>query len=567
MKKAFLIIFACLLTIVSKAQGTNKENTFTAKSVEGVEITYKVISEEKKTCQVGNDVKTAIIQETVGMVTIPKEVKGFTVTAIGKYAFSYTNLTTVIIPGTVNSIGNSAFEGCRSISHLTLPKSVKSIGFNAFNFMHSPVAITSLIEKPFATEADFGSVRLIVPKGAKELYESTSGWNSARLIVELMDTNETPDSEIALLKDGDVFTAKTVEGVTMAFQIISASQKTCKVGAYVKTSDFVQADDVVRSCVPKYTQGKVTVPSEIKGFKINELSAYAFYDCAQLTEIVLSEGISNIGYGAFYNCLSLNTVRLPESLTQMSGNSIFRGSGITSLYIPRRVSYLGYGLFSSCRKLTSVEIDPDNYSFVGGCNAIISRYNMELHSACPTTTLPDGLKRIGYMSFTCVPGIKDLILPESVESIGTIAFNGTGIESIVLPKSLTSIETQSFRDCSSLKKVTYYNPNPPALESSTFTSSPTLYVPQGAIETFKATEGWKDQFGKILEIGQAETDNQQGDFNNDQEVNVTDVVTLISYIAKNDFSSVDKDSLDLNGDGNVDVTDVVTLILMIGNAK
>ena len=57
------------------------------------------------------------------------------------------------------------------------------------------------------------------------------------------------------------------------------------------------------------------------------------------------------------------------------------------------------------------------------------------------------------------------------------------------------------------------------------------------------------------------------DINNDNEVNVTDVVTLISYIAKNDFSSVDKNTLDLNGDGNVDVTDVVTLILMIGTAN
>ncbi|MCR5643090.1 MAG: Omp28-related outer membrane protein [Prevotella sp.] len=55
-----------------------------------------------------------------------------------------------------------------------------------------------------------------------------------------------------------------------------------------------------------------------------------------------------------------------------------------------------------------------------------------------------------------------------------------------------------------------------------------------------------------------------GDINGDGEVNVTDVVTLINYIAKDDFSGVDKSTLDLNGDGNVDVTDVVTLILMIG---
>ena len=57
----------------------------------------------------------------------------------------------------------------------------------------------------------------------------------------------------------------------------------------------------------------------------------------------------------------------------------------------------------------------------------------------------------------------------------------------------------------------------------------------------------------------------QGDLNDDQTVNVSDVVTLITYITKNDFSAVDKNSLDLNGDGKLDVTDVVTLILIIAN--
>ena len=57
------------------------------------------------------------------------------------------------------------------------------------------------------------------------------------------------------------------------------------------------------------------------------------------------------------------------------------------------------------------------------------------------------------------------------------------------------------------------------------------------------------------------------DFNEDGDMNVTDVVTLISCIAKNDFTSVSKEAADVNGDGEVNVTDVVTLIIMIATAN
>ena len=94
-----------------------------------------------------------------------------------------------------------------------------------------------------------------------------------------------------------------------------------------------------------------------------------------------------------------------------------------------------------------------------------------------------------------------------------------------------------------------------------------LYVPRGSREAYALAVGWGD-FQNIEEHDDVSSGTVlQGDINNDKEVNVTDVVTLISYIAKNDFSSVDKNSLDLNGDGNVDVTDVVTLILMIATLK
>ena len=61
-------------------------DVFTVKTVEGIDMTFKVISESERTCQVGND-KLAIPSNTEGIVTIPESANGYQVTAIGKNAF------------------------------------------------------------------------------------------------------------------------------------------------------------------------------------------------------------------------------------------------------------------------------------------------------------------------------------------------------------------------------------------------------------------------------------------------------------------------------------------------
>ena len=55
------------------------------------------------------------------------------VTSIGKSAFSgCTYLSSLVIPDSVVTIGTHAFCGCESLTHLVIPSSVKSIGEGAF---------------------------------------------------------------------------------------------------------------------------------------------------------------------------------------------------------------------------------------------------------------------------------------------------------------------------------------------------------------------------------------------------------------------------------------------------
>ncbi len=69
-----------------------------------------------------------------GDLVIPEEIDGYRVTSIGRYAFEdCSGLTGVSIPGSVTSIGDSAFRGCSGLTGVSIPGSVTSIGDSAFS--------------------------------------------------------------------------------------------------------------------------------------------------------------------------------------------------------------------------------------------------------------------------------------------------------------------------------------------------------------------------------------------------------------------------------------------------
>ena len=73
------------------------------------------------------------------------------VTSIGNYAFEYcSSLTSINIPEGITSIGDSAFRGCSSLTNIEIPSSVTSIGDSVFRECSSltsieiPSSVTSI---------------------------------------------------------------------------------------------------------------------------------------------------------------------------------------------------------------------------------------------------------------------------------------------------------------------------------------------------------------------------------------------------------------------------------------
>ena len=101
------------------------------------------LAEEEREVRISGGYSYAILADGTAEITryagfskaleIPSEIDGRKVTGIGDYAFFCSSLTTVTIPDSVTSIGSSAFCGCRSLTAVTIPDSVKSIGDDAFS--------------------------------------------------------------------------------------------------------------------------------------------------------------------------------------------------------------------------------------------------------------------------------------------------------------------------------------------------------------------------------------------------------------------------------------------------
>ena len=117
--------------------------------------------------------------------------------------------------------------------------------------------------------------------------------------------------------------------------------------------------------------------------------------------------------------------------------------------------------------------------------------------------IPNSVTSIGNYAFYYCSGLTSVTIPNSVTSIGDYAFDScSSLTSVTIPNSVTSIGSCAFLDCSGLTSVTVENPTPVSITSDVFSNSAnaTLYVPKGSKAAYENARYWRE-FKEIVEIG------------------------------------------------------------------
>ena len=196
----------------------------------------------------------------------------------------------------------------------------------------------------------------------------------------------------------------------------------------------------------------------------------------EITDLVIPNGVTNIGGYAFRECSSLTSVTIGNSVTSIGGCAFEGCSALTSVTIGNSVTSIGGRAFEGCSALTSVTIG-NSVTSIGGCA-------FEGCSGLTNVTIPNSVTSIGNSAFNGCSGLTSVTIGNSVTSIGDNAFNGVDIPTIISLIEYPYKITGKMSNYRTFSLDTFYNA--------------TLYVPAGTIERYTAMEGWKD-FKNIVE--------------------------------------------------------------------
>ena len=311
-----------------------------------------------------------------GKIVIPAEVTAkdvtYRVTALDNGAFNACfDLTEVVLPESMKSIGAKSFFSCRSLSKLELPESVETIGASAFRNCTSLTQMTvphnvagieantfqgcqSLVEVTLPSDLQYIGGQAFMdcsalqevnwPDSLKEIgWEAFKGCTS----LEEVEFNTSLESlgEEAFANSG-LRNVTILEGQLTELPLYCFSD--CQNLETVVLSGNVT--HILGSCFESCSS---LTKATLLG-RLQEVGSYSFRYCKSLQEVRLGDEVKTIGNGAFTQCTSLQSVDFSNSLVTISSWAFDSCSGLQSIELPASLSLIGARAFDSCSNLMKV---------------------------------------------------------------------------------------------------------------------------------------------------------------------------------------------------------------------
>jgi hypothetical protein len=344
-----------------------------------------------------------------------------------------------VIPPSVTTIGENAFDGCTGLTSVVIGPNVTNIDF-AF---HNCAALTNITASE--SNAAFSSVEgvlfnkardtlVLFPQGKRGDYQVPNSVLTIRsfafqgctglLSVEIGNSVTYFDGNGVFAGCTGLLSVKIGNSVTdlgnMAFLFVGCTNLT-NITVDPLNSVYASADGVLidksRETLLKYPPAKA--------------GAYSVPD-----------GILSIESQALSDCTALTTLRIADSVTTIKSDSEFSGcTALTSVLIGSGViggldRGWGYFPFDGCPSLTNITVAARNpvYSSVDG---VLFNKNLDTLIAYPSAKqgdydVPGFVRQIGYEAFSGCAGLTGITIPDSVTNLSARALLGTGVRTVTI---------------------------------------------------------------------------------------------------------------------------------------
>ena len=363
--------------------------------------------------------------------------------------------------------------------------------------------------------------------------------------------------------------------------------------------DGFAADEVPVGAFAGMGMTSVKLPSTLKS-----IGEAAFTGCHKLSNVVWPTALDSIGDYAFAGCTSLASVTLPASVRVVGKGAFMRCSSLRHLGVKSgsQLDRLEATALLDCPKLTTVSLGPNTQVIGERALAGTAITQLDLTANKKLTTIGDG-------AFVLMP-LTSAVLPTSVTTVGDAAFlydedltqvnlggrvtelndfllagtsldNGLNLNGIQrigdyalynvstmsvveLPATMTWLGSYAMAGMTGMTALTCNAIEVPELGTDVWAGvnqkAIPLTVPAESKERYQVADQWRDFLYEISWL--------RGDVNNDGEVNIADVNTLIDIILGGKFDDMTMLRADVNGDGEIgiaDINEVQDIILSAGS--
>lgn len=377
------------------------------------------------------------------------------------------SLESVQMPKTLETIGRYAFAWNNKLGGvLELASTVTSIGEYAFSGTQISVVRSEATVPPTLSNNSLPDawVAAFVPEGYAETYRAAAVWEDKVIL------DKEVHADVTVSKEGNL-----AIDINEQAGIAPALVTHLKVHGPLGAQDFtimrenmtvlydLDMSDAKVSVIPENAFNNVkkkVMMNVILPASLLRIEKNAFYGCSGLNgSLVLPEGVKFIGWGAFRGCTSLDEVVLNENLQVIQAYAFEGCSSLTQeITLPRNFESLGECAFANCSSLYgTVKFNRDFYMFMGTEGYGSSAGNCFANcSKIETVDMsdPDFLDEIPYGTFSGCTSLKTVLLPPMLDRIDDYAFSGcTSLDNIAFPNKLKVINHGAFQDCRSLSSV------------------------------------------------------------------------------------------------------------------